>query len=169
MRLSRRLSILLMLSLGMNLFLAGVLVTQWLAGRPMEVAGPFNRDAAHAALSDDYRRVVKDIWERNQPIVRGHLYEAREIRRQIRQQLNADVLDKEGLETSFMTLRDTMVPLSVRIFATVVEIAESLPVDERRRYFEAGFAGGRPFPLDPIEHKPSSSGPAGPLKPEPPK
>lgn len=162
MLLSRRLSILLMLSVGINLFLAGVLVTQWLEGTPVAMAGPFNRDAAHAALTDDYRRVVQGIWEQNQTAIRDSLYEARETRRQIRQQLNAEVLDREGLKASFMTLRDIMVPLSVRIFTAVVEIAEALPVEERRRYFEAGFAGGRPFPLDPIEHNPASPGSAAP-------
>ena len=159
MRLSRRLSIVLLISLGVNLFLSGMLVTQWLAATSPDMAGPFNRHAAVAALSDEHRRVVEGIWQRHEARAGDRLEAAREVRRRIRRQLEADPFDKAALEQSFMELREVMVPLGVQLFGTIVEIADSLPLAERKRFFEAGFAGS--MPPDPLDRL----GP--PSRPEP--
>ncbi len=161
MRLTRRLSVLLMISVGINLFLAGMLVTQWLTAAPMDMAGPFNRHAAEAALSDEHREVVQHIWAENHAAMLDHLRKARRVRQDIKRQLDTETFDKAKLERSFATLRDIMVPVGTDIFATVVEIAEALPVEERRRYFATGFAGGRPFSPDPLDRvqPPAESGP----------
>ena len=160
MRLSRRLSILLLISLGGNLFLSGMLFTQWLAATPPDMTGPFNRHAAVAALSEEQRQVVERIWQRHEAKAGERLKAAREVRRRIRRQLEADPFDRAALEQSFVELREAMVPLGIQLFGTIVEIADSLPLAERKRFFEAGFAGSaRPDPLDRLG-PPSRPGPA---------
>ena len=163
MRLTRRLSVLLMISVGINLFLAGMLVTQWLTATPMDMGGPFNRPAAEAALGAEHREVVQRIWSDNHAGMLDKLRQARRIRQQIKQQLDAESFDKAALERSFASLRDIMVPVGSDIFATIVEIAEALPVEERRRYFATGFAGGPPFPADPLD-RPDPPAEAGPVR-----
>lgn len=161
MRMTRRLSVLLMISVGINLFLAGMLVTQWLTAAPMDMAGPFNRHAAEAALSKEHRAVAQRIWAENHSAMLDKLRKARRVRQDIKRQLDAETFDKPALEQSFATLRDIMVPVGTDIFATVVEIAEALPLEERRRYFATGFAAGPPFPPDPIDRhdSPPETGP----------
>ena len=157
MRLSRRLSILLLISLGGNLFLSGMLFTQWLAATPPDMTGPFNRHAAVAALSEEQRQVVERIWQRHEAKAGERVKAAREVRRRIRRQLEADPFDRAALEQSFVELREAMVPLGIQLFGTIVEIADSLPLAERKRFFEAGFAASAPS--DPLERLGPPSGP----------
>ena len=133
MRLSRRLSILLVLSLGLNLFLAGVLATQWFGEKPAAKVGPFNHEAAAATLNDEDRATVDRIWTQSRANIRDRLLKARQLRAQIRTELTADVVDKAALEGSFDDLRDTMTSIADDIFATIVRIAETLPLSERPR------------------------------------
>lgn len=159
MRLSRRLSILLVLSLGLNLFLSGVLVTQWVGEKPAANSGPFNHRAAAATLNDEDRATVDRIWTQSRGNIRDRLFRAHQLRAQIRTELTADVVDKAALEGSFDDLRDTMTSIADDIFATVMQIAETLPLSERRRYFEAGLSHDRAPPPDP-DDKGASGAPA---------
>ena len=151
MRLSCRLSIFLVLSIALNLFLAGVLVSQWFGATSMKKFGPFNHQAAAEALNEEDRETVDRIWTQSRGKIRDRLFKARELRAQIRTELTADVVDKPALEGSFDDLRDTMTSIADDIFATIVQIAETLPLSERRQYFEAGLSQGRPFPPDPFD------------------
>ena len=165
MRLSRRLALVLAVSLGLNLFLGGMLASQWLFhGAPFAAhprgahpPGPFDREAARNALDEDYRAVVDEIWERNRPSLRQSVRGLREGREAVRRELLADPFDPAALAQAHEALAQRMQTMRGVMEAHVIEIAQALPADQRRRYFEASMRRrpGLAAPFgDPPHHPP---------------
>ncbi len=162
---SRRLALVLAASLGLNLFLGGMMASQWLFHGPPFSAhprgahspGPFDRKAARAALDEEYRAVVDEIWERNRPSLRQGVRGLRQGREAVKRQLLADAFDPEALKRAHEDLAERMQSMRGVIEAHVLEIAEVLPADQRRLYFEASLRGrsGRLGAFgDPPDHPP---------------
>lgn len=139
-RLSKRgLGITLIVSLGVNLFLAGMIVTGVLYHkRGSGVAGhdrPFPHWSARRALEGESRRKVDVIWREARPSLRMHIREVRKARRDIRRQLRADALDRSALDKAFAALRASHAGAHNAMHALIGRIAETLNVEERRQYF----------------------------------
>jgi len=139
-RLSKRgLGIALIVSLGINLFLAGMIVTGALYHkRGGGVAGydrPFPHWSARRALDGESRRKVDSIWREARPDLRSRIREVRKARRGIRRQLRADTLDRSALDKAFAALRASTSNAHNAMHALIGRIAETLSAEERRRYF----------------------------------
>jgi len=139
-RLSKRgLGIALIVSLGVNLFLAGMMVTGALYHkRGGGMAGydrPFPHWSARRALEGESRGKVDTIWREARPNLRAHIREVRKARRDIRQQLKADTLDRPALDQAFAALRASTNSAHNAMHALIGRIAETLNVEERRQYF----------------------------------
>ncbi len=142
MRIQRRLSIVLFVSLAINLILIGMLATFWLKGdlaRKHARWHRFDRDAAMAAISEDSRRAVEEVWQQHRGALREHWKERRAMRQQMREMLLSDQFDK----AAYITLNEKMNAQSLRARArlhnAIAETAARLPAAERRRYFEEGY------------------------------
>lgn len=139
-RLSKRgLGIALIVSLGLNLFLAGMMVTGALFHkRGSGMAGydrPFPHWSARRALDGESRSKVDTIWREARPNLRTHIREVRKARRNIRRQLRADTLDRSALDKAFAALRTSTNSAHNAMHTLIGRIAETLNAEERRRYF----------------------------------
>jgi len=141
MRLVRRLSLAVVISLALNLLLGGLLATQWLLSDPAsgkEHRARFARDAARAAVSEQYRPAIDAVWSARQKTLRKEFREMRTLRNQFRQLLLAEQLDKPALDTAYAELQRKSEATRASLMSAMSEIASSLPDAERKRYFEAG-------------------------------
>ena len=140
---SRRLSIALLASLALNLFLGGMLTSQWIFaerhGRPHHV-GRFDREGARAAIDEQYRAAVDAIWRRHKKALRGRFREMREVRRRLRQELLAEEFDQAALARTYEELHARGLAARNLLGKPLAEIAAALPAEQRKRYFQAGFA-----------------------------
>ncbi len=139
-RLSKKgLGITLIVSLGINLFLAGMIVTAAIYhkdGRGW--AGPdrpFPHRSARRALDGKSRDKVDEIWREARPNLRTRMHEIRRARREIRRQLRADTLDRAALDRAFAALRASTDGAHIAMHALIGRIAETLNAEERRSYF----------------------------------
>jgi len=143
MRTTRRLSIALLASLALNLFLGGMLTSQWIFAdrkdRPHHV-GRFDRQGARAAIDEQYRPAVDAVWQRHKAALRGRVRAVREVRRRLRQQLVAEELDQAALAQTYEELHARGLAARNLLGKPLAEIAAALPAEERKRYFQAGFA-----------------------------
>lgn len=149
MRTTRRLSIALLVSLALNLFLGGMITSQWIFGerhgRPGHV-GRFDRQGARAAIDEQYRPEVDVVWQRHKAALRGKFREVRQVRRRLRELLVAEELDQAALAETYGELHERGLAARSLLGRPLAEIAAALPADQRRRYFEAGFAKRRKGP-----------------------
>ncbi len=142
MRLSRRLAVVLAVSLALNLFLGGMITAHWLLrGPPPHERGGrfFDRHAALQAIGEEHRALVESIWARNEPELRERMHAVRAARREVRRQLMSDPLDREALALAHESLAARAQEAHARMRANIAEIATALPAEARRRYFEASF------------------------------
>jgi uncharacterized membrane protein len=141
-RLSKRgLGIALIVSLGINLFLAGMIVTSAIyhKGGRGGWAGPgraYPHWTARRALEGQSREKVDAIWKEARPDLRMRLREVRRARREIRRQLRADTLDRPALDRAFEALRNSSNAAHNAMHVLIGRIAETLSAEERRSYFK---------------------------------
>ncbi|MEQ8194537.1 MAG: periplasmic heavy metal sensor [Rhodospirillales bacterium] len=144
MRISRRLAIVLAASIGLNLFLGGMLTAHYLFGDDQKrTRGFFQRDAARAELSEPHRKTVDAIWDKHRPVMRGHLRALRESRREVRRLLRAEKVDTAAIAKARQQYDASQQQVRVSVRRAVDEISAALPDAERRKYFETGFKRSR--------------------------
>jgi uncharacterized membrane protein len=148
MRISRRLAVILAVSVGLNLFLGGVMTAHWLfnGDRSPRERSFFQREAARADLSAPHRKTVDAIWDRHRPAMRGHIRALRESRREVRRLLKAETLDPDALAAARRTYDRNRQQVRAVVRQAVDEISAALPDAERRKYFETGFKRTRRAP-----------------------
>ncbi len=144
-RWSRRLGIALMVSLGLNLFLGGVLVSRWIFEPPPPISERAYRAFDHRAglevLDPAQRERVAAIWRDNRREIRRAARGYREARWALRQALIAEPFDPAAIEAAQRELAARVDAVRAVMTAHLTEIAAALPPEQRRRYFEATFAG----------------------------
>lgn len=145
----------LLVSLAVNLFLAGALFTHILRpgpDRPMPPPERFDMAAARDALDPEYRRVIDQVMLdlRSQGV--DSFREMFELREQLRDILMAEDFDQQAFNDVYGKILDTEGQMRDSLQGVIAEIAAELPPDQRRKFFRAGFSN---------EHK----GPPGPRRP----
>ena len=145
--LARRLAIALVASLAINLFLGGMATSRWLFHAPPgahdaspDGIGHFNRRAAHKALDPDTRRRVEAIWRDHIDDIRPRIRAARKARHDVMRELMAEPVDATALEATYATLRARTDEARTAVHSVLAEVAQMLPADQRRRFFEAGLS-----------------------------
>jgi uncharacterized membrane protein len=135
----RGLGITLIVSLGINLFLAGMIVTAAIYHKDGRGWGGHDRAFPHRSarrsLEGKSRDKVDAIWREARPDLRMRLREVRRARREIRRQLRADTLDRAALDRAFAALSAGTTGAHNAMHALIGRIAETLNAEERRSYF----------------------------------
>jgi len=149
MRTPRRLAFFLAISIGLNLFLGGVIASHlfwrgdhWRMGEPRAEKISrhiFHRRAAAATLDGDHRHMADEIWRQGREGHRAHFRAMRQSRQEIRQILTADDFDPKALAAAYETLNQQLSTARSGLGVAISEIAEKLPPEARKRYFDAGF------------------------------
>ncbi|SDA60214.1 Uncharacterized membrane protein [Pseudomonas sp. NFACC15-1] len=131
----------LLLSLGVNAFLGG-----WLLSRPNAV--PFlelgqNQPVRELIgkvlrLPDEQRQDVRAVISQHAPGLRKLAAQARSNRQVILDQLSADTIDRQQVQTSFAKQREATVQLQTAAQVMLLDIAETLPPEQRRQFMREG-------------------------------
>jgi uncharacterized membrane protein len=138
-------TIVLIVSLGLNLFLGSLMIGRWLSGPPHRHA-PFARterapgaeanrflERMASALPQEHRAGFEATFERHGERLGRAANEAREAREQVREALRKEPFDRAELDRAFETLRGRNNALQQEIQNAIAEGAAALPPDARER------------------------------------
>ena len=142
-RWSRRLGIVLLLSLALNLFLGGVIVSQWMfePASIIDDRGPrfINRRAGLDALDPENREKVEAIWRADRREFRAAWRAMRKSRRSVKAALTSEPFDREAFDSAHLELTTHVDRIRYLMSERLAKISAVLPPDERQQYFEAAF------------------------------
>lgn len=136
------LTILLVVSVGLNLFLGGLFAGHWYAGRPGMVVAPGGSAETPgrgllqrmiASLPAEERPAFEAVVAKRRPQVTQAVGEVRAARQTVREALLREPLDRPALDTAFAELRRRNDALQATIQATIAEAAAGLSPAARRR------------------------------------
>ncbi|MSO75114.1 MAG: periplasmic heavy metal sensor [Alphaproteobacteria bacterium] len=136
------LGLVLLVSLGANVLLGGLLIGGWACEGPRHSGGGFDRQAAREALPPESRKLADDIWSEHEAKIRCAFKAVREARQDIQRVLAADEFDRAALETAQAALTTRWDGVRTAMAASLSELALALSPDERKRYFTAGAKHG---------------------------
>ncbi|MBT7771912.1 MAG: periplasmic heavy metal sensor [Rhodospirillales bacterium] len=142
MRTSRKLSIVLTISLALNLFLGGAFVSHWMSGDTGKrggFRGPLHHTAAREKLSSEHQGMVDNIWQQHRPMIRENIGAMRDARRVVRSTLIADPFDRTAMDNAYADLHQRLLEARSAMAKTIGDVAEKLPATERQAYFKEGF------------------------------
>lgn len=132
----------LLVSLALNLFFAGVFTTFVLRPGPLKPFGSnemFNFEAARGAIDPEFQPVVDEIWGDFKMGRRSMFRNIFRFRRDTQQILTADQFDAEAFEDLSLRIFSATEGMRTAMQSVIVDLATSLPDAERKKYFKAGF------------------------------
>lgn len=132
----------LLVSLALNLFFAGVFTTFVLRPGPLKPFGSnemFNFEAARGAIDPEFHPVVDEIWGDFKMGRRSVFRNIFRFRRDTQQLLTADQFDAEAFADLSLRIYNATEDMRTSMQSVIVDLATSLPDAERKRYFKAGF------------------------------
>ncbi len=135
---NKKLAIALVASLALNLFLGGVWTAQWLGHRlemPHRGGPPHHVRRGMDALGDEARQTVRQVFERHAPALRESFRTHRDARRAIRAVFEEDDFDRPRAEAALAALGAERAAMRAKSNALMLEIADSLPPEDRRVFF----------------------------------
>ncbi|MEM1140080.1 MAG: periplasmic heavy metal sensor [Pseudomonadota bacterium] len=135
---SKRLSVLLFASLGVNIFLVGLLVGGGLKARghtdqidAPAVASLLQPHRLITALPDERKGELRRYLKGKAPEIRPLVRDMRESRREVFRVLQTEPLDVVALEAAFLKTEAAEQTLRSEAFGILVEILDTLPEDEK--------------------------------------
>lgn len=134
---SRRLRLLLILSLVLNLFVFGAIVGGaiiWHRAQQSPPAAALGRPAirqAAAALAPEYRRQFRKAFRATAQALRPDVQAAREARQDVAALLSARDYDGQALEAAIRRAREADLRVRVALETRVVAFVQTLPADQR--------------------------------------
>lgn len=140
----------LIVSLGLNVFVIGMLVARWAHGpRPGEHLGP-GPSAMPWDVGPGARQVSDRVWQARRSELEPRLREARDAKVAAVKALGAEPFDPAAAERSLGELRAKSTAVQETLHGAVLDLAKELPASERRRLADslemgrgpAGRAGG---------------------------
>jgi uncharacterized membrane protein len=131
-------------SLGLNLFLGGLIVGRWVSGPPHRPPFAFAERAPGgepsrflhrmaSTLPPDHRPVFESAISKHQDRIVELANQARAARAQVREVLGKEPFDRAALDRAFETVRARNMALQAEVQMTIGEAAADLPPDARRQ------------------------------------
>jgi uncharacterized membrane protein len=139
--------IVLVVSLGLNLFLGGLMAGRWFSGPPHRMAatqgerGPAGEPGRilqrmAQTLPPEHRPAFEAAIAKHRDRVAQAATQAREAREQVRDIMRKDPLDRAALDNAFEKVRMSNVALQTEIQTTIADAAAVLPASARHRLTE---------------------------------
>ncbi len=148
---NRWLKIGLLISIGLNVLLVGLIVGRLLlspfgpfSGRP-EVKLEFLVDRITSGMSDADQHIVKSAMQRHQASLTEKLEAVRAAKMQIKEATMADTMTHESLQRSLDRVGTTSDALRTELTALVVETLPELSLEGRRKVMAALERRGPPW------------------------
>ena len=142
----RTLIILLIVSGGLNLFLAGIIAASVFAywNRPDIDRGPGPRTAfrlyrAVDELPEPQRSRAHALLKEKHPDIRARIEAIRAARRDLRKRIRDGAVAPDAVEEGFRSLQRTRGEAQMALHALVRRIAESLTPDQRERFYRQAY------------------------------
>ncbi|MFN3513647.1 MAG: periplasmic heavy metal sensor [Phenylobacterium sp.] len=138
---SRRLTVLLVVSLALNLFLVGTVLGGLVVGRRMQGEGPTPRAggpplwSAARGLSEDQRHAYGELLRDRE--IRAELRSARLARAEAWRRLGAEPFDAEGARRALAEARAKELAARTAMEDRIVDFAGDLSAGDRARFAEA--------------------------------
>jgi uncharacterized membrane protein len=147
---ARKLAIALAISVGLNLFVGGMITSAWItkrAGpeRPAAAAqaGKFDLRGGFEAVGRDARPIAREIRREYGPRMREAGEAMQHARRAVGEILRGDELDPEALDAAFAELRQASDAAQATMHRILLETMTRLTPEQRRAFLE-GATRGRP-------------------------
>jgi uncharacterized membrane protein len=128
--LSRTWSIVVLGSLAVNFFIAGVLISSWAFGGPGNPIDRFNGERFRNQSQSD--RMVRQITERHAGEIRPHIQAVNEASRAVSEALAADPFDEQVLADALSTLRISTLESQAAMHDAMVESVREMSPAQRR-------------------------------------
>ena len=136
----------LLVSLALNFFVAGALFVHFNrpgVHQPRGGTEQFNMEAAREALSPEYRAVVDKIWRKFKAAEKPKFLNLFELRLKVREILLADEFDSAAFKALSLRMQKSGDITRVTLQTVITEVATTLPSEQRKKYFQAGFEFSR--------------------------
>lgn len=133
----------LAVSVALNLFAVGAVVSRHLFDPPHHKSGWAAKREAAEVLPEQERERVDAIWERDRGAVRQEFRAMRDARRRFREILTAENFDPAAAQSTLAELYERKEATRATMETKIMEIATSLPPEQRRAYFHAFFEDER--------------------------
>ena len=142
----RTLIILLIVSGGLNLFLAGIIAASVFAywNRPDIDRGPGPRTAfrlyrAVDELPEPQRSRARALLKEKRPEIRARIDAIRAARRDLRKRIRDGAVAPDEVESGFRKLQQARGEAQTALHALVRQIAETLTPDQRQRFYRQAY------------------------------
>ena len=160
-RAARRLAIALAVSIGLNLFLSGMIASAWMTkrhyadrhGRPpvSGLAGTFDFRGGLEAAGPEARPLAREIRRAYGPRLRESGRAVRDARKRVGEILQGDALDRAALAAAFRDLRQATDAAQATMHEVMIETMTRLTPEQRRAFLEGATQkrprrGDRPLP-----------------------
>ena len=139
---SRILSIALVISLAVNVIIGGFLAAQWIDhgwGKKRPGGYFFDRRAAAETLGKEQKEKLEKIWEEQRDVMRPYFRKFGDARRKLAELLTAETLDLTAINAAYADIAAAQAEIQNLLQASLLEIAKSLPAEERAAFFKEGF------------------------------
>lgn len=146
---ARKLAVALAISIGLNLFLGGMIASAWVVKRHFRehhppvagLAGGFDFRGGIEALGGDARPLAREIREAYRSRLRASGRAMFESRRAVGDLLRADEIDPAKLRAALAELRARSSEAEAVMHEALVDTMLRLTPDQRRRFLDAAMRG----------------------------
>lgn len=138
-RSQKLLALALAISVAINLFVAGAVVSRHFFGPPPPHGWASKREASEV-LPEAERKRVDQLWESDRDAMRQDFQAMRAARQRYREILTAETFDPAAAKAVLDELYAKREQARAAMEQKIMTIATSLPPDQRRAYFKAFFA-----------------------------
>ncbi|SME91823.1 protein refolding chaperone Spy/CpxP family [Tistlia consotensis] len=139
-RSQKLLALALAVSVAINLFVAGAVVSRHFFGPPPHGDWASKKEAVEV-LPEAERKRIEQIWESGRDTVRQDFRAMRAARQRYREILTAETFDPAAAQAVLDQLYAKRAEVRETMEQKIMAIATSLPADQRQAYFKAFFAG----------------------------
>lgn len=142
---ARKLAIALAISVGLNLFLGGMITSAWIAKSQFRdrrpplagLAGDFDFRGGIEALGRDARPLAREMRDEYRPRLRESGRAMHEARRAVGEILRADAVDTARLRAALAELRGRSGDAQAVMHEVLIETMSRLTPEQRRHFLEA--------------------------------
>ena len=138
---SKWVKFILIASVALNLAAIAFFTTQWVrhSDGPARGGMMFNRHAAMSSLDSPIKKEISDLWKTRKEELRGEFRASKQTSRDMAKLLSEDILDLPKIRAAHEKMSAHRHGAEQILFEILLESAELMTAEERRKFFKRGF------------------------------